>query len=124
VRRTRQLWLGIATLWPLFYAVVLLALPWTHLARTLFGNHRGEPITVAYVCAMLLHLATIAGAGFLLVYYLLDVSQTKRMVEEQRLPWALLLLLTSVISMPVYWYVYIWRVPTRVTPEMLSPRRH
>jgi hypothetical protein len=124
VSRTRLLWLGLVTVWPLFYAAVLLAPPWTHLAHVLYRSHRGEPLSLVYAGAVLLHLVTIATAGGLLLYYLLDLSRTKRVVEEQRLPWALLLLLTSVISMPIYWYLFLWRQPARISPEMLSPPRH
>lgn len=49
---------------------------------------------------------------------------SKTIPEEQKLPWILLLVTTSIVSMPVYWYLYVWRKPTRITPEMLSPRRH
>lgn len=110
-RRARG-WLGLATAWPLAYVLVFLAWRACRLWFAVRGWHAlAAGFSAPMAAALGLHVATLVLAGLLTVVYAIDLAGTPRVVDEQRLPWVLLLLLLGVVVMPAYWYLYVWREP-------------
>ena len=56
-----------------------------------------------------IHLLTIALTLGLLVVYIIDVFKNKKVKNDIKALWAIILILGNVIAMPIYWYLYIWR---------------
>ena len=54
----------------------------------------------------------------LLIFYIINVFKNPKLPKDKRALWAVVLFLGHVISMPVYWYLYIWREPS---PTLNSP---
>ena len=124
VTRTRQLWIGLAGLWPLAYVALLAA---DRSLRILtfgpsFGDlaaHAGAPLIEAKVALALTSLLIVG----LVLACLAHLSRARDVPEEQQLPWALLLITSSVLAVPAYWYFQVWRSVEKPPPEPLSPRR-
>jgi hypothetical protein len=82
-----------------------------------------KSITLLSVGAMSVQGLTWLLAGGLLVYYFVHLAQARQVPDEERLPWALLLVLGSVLVMPVYWFFHVWRPIDRISPSALYPPR-
>ena len=81
--------LGAVTLWlPLYTAYfVVFVLP--------------EPLLLATLATTFVLIAA------LLVIYLADAHRNRRLPEDRRTPWAVALVMASVVAMPVYWWLYL-----------------
>jgi hypothetical protein len=44
---------------------------------------------------------------FLLVFYIIHVVKNKRIKDDMRIIWILIIFFGSMFAMPVYWYLYI-----------------
>lgn len=93
--------LGIATLWPLLYTFIFFA--FVLLAVFTASNSTGFEII------LLLHIFTIMWMFCLVVIYILNVFKNDQIIQEIKILWALLIFFGNVVTMPVYWYLYIWR---------------
>jgi len=63
-----------------------------------------------------MHIATMLEIMGLLVVYIVHLFKTDRVPKDQKALWAVVIFLGSVLAMPVYWYLYIWK-PLRVAAE-------
>ena len=118
--RKRRLILGLLTAWPLAYVLIFLAAPPLRLWFVARGwKALSDGLTPLMLGGLAMHVTTLVVAGALVLVYAMHLSGTKRVPEPQKLPWLLLLVLASVVSMPVYWALYVWPEPK--TPEA-SPR--
>ena len=81
--------LGAVTLWlPLYTAYFLVfVLP--------------EPLLLATLAATFVLIAA------LLTIYLADAHRNRKVPDERRTPWAVALVMASVLAMPVYWWLYL-----------------
>ena len=110
--RKRRLFLGLATAWPLAYVLIFLAAPPLRLWFAARGwKVLSEGLTPLMLGGLLMHVTTLVVAGALLLVYAMHLAGTDRVPEPQKLPWLLLLVLASVVSMPVYWALYVWPEP-------------
>ena len=57
-----------------------------------------------------LGVVTLLVISVLWVWFLVDASFSPQVPERDRVLWILLLLLGTVLAMPFYWYLQIWRV--------------
>jgi H+/Cl- antiporter ClcA len=87
--RVRNWLLGAVTLWlPLYTAYfVVFVLP--------------QPLLLATLVTTFLLIAA------LLAIYLADAHRNRRVPDERRTPWAVALVMASVVAMPVYWWLYL-----------------
>jgi hypothetical protein len=81
--------LGAVTLWVLVYTAyfVVFVLP--------------EPLLLASLATTFVLIAA------LLAIYLADAHRNRRVPEDRRTPWAVALVMASVLVMPVYWWLYL-----------------
>ena len=54
----------------------------------------------------------------LMILYIVDVFRTERLPQDQRVLWLIVIFFGSILAMPVYWYLYVWREP----PPVAAPR--
>src|SRR6266851_4214923 len=107
--------LGIVTIWPAIYmAFFFMAV------CLLFASFLGVPSEGGYPGRLLgilfpLHLGTILGIVGLGCFYIYHLFKNDLIDQDKKALWAVILLMGNMISMPVYWYLYIWRdnAPTR-----------
>ena len=108
--------LGIVTLWPIFYIALFvvsffllsyLEMPsdvWSNIFSGILGTHI---FTMAFILA-------------LVIIYIVHIFRNRRIVKETRALWAVVVLLWGIITMPIYWYLHIWRKPRENTNGMSS----
>jgi hypothetical protein len=72
-------------------------------------------VVVIFYDAETIHLTTIIYLGFvnawtllLQIIYLIDLYNSSVVLLNDKTKWIALLLLFSPISMPIYWFKYIW----------------
>jgi len=110
VTRGRTLALGVLTLLPLVMLVVCLALfAWTF--TTLLSNPpprgAGPPPQFLYLFGtQCLYFAALLG---LAAFYALHALRNPRLAPARRPLWLVVLFLGAPLSMPAYWYLYLWR---------------
>jgi hypothetical protein len=49
----------------------------------------------------------------LLIFYEMNLLRNSQLTRVQRKNWALLLFFGNIVTMPVFWYLYIWK-PTNI----------
>jgi hypothetical protein len=106
--RTRVL--GVLTLLPLLLLGVCSALfAWVFTSLWQHPPARGEgppPLFLALFGANCVYLALLAG---LTLFYAVHAMRNPRIEEARRPLWLVVLVLGAPLSMPVYWYLYLWR---------------
>jgi hypothetical protein len=122
MQKTTKLLLGLATLWPFAYLVLFFVVI---VATTVFGpgspEQPGPPPLIALILP--LHFLTMLWVVVLMVIYIVNVFKNDRVDKDKKVLWAIVLFMGSMIAMPVYWYLYIWKstpVSTVSAPEQLN----
>lgn len=121
MKRGSKIWLGVATIWPLFY--LLLFFVFMISMFFIVGGDRNDGTTSFLIVLMLpLHLLTMLLIMGLPVFYIVNVFRNDRVVKNMKVLWAVVIFFGSIIAMPIYWYLYIWRaVQAGSDPSLLSP---
>ncbi|RLJ70448.1 hypothetical protein BCF55_0723 [Hydrogenivirga caldilitoris] len=104
--RAQRLTLGIVTLVPLVYVIVVLVTP----LRAVFTTDpmsSEAPEWFLYFTA--LHFFMYLYMGLLLAFYMLHLFGNKAISREVKALWAILLVFGSVLTMPLYWFIHVWR---------------
>lgn len=105
--------LGLATLWPIAYLFVFLAFFISMVIgmTNAPGDHGPAAFPTAFIVLFVLHGLTMLWLIGLLVFYIANVFRNDRVQKDMKVLWALVLFMGSMISMPIYWYLYVWREP-------------
>lgn len=103
--------LGILTIFPLLLATGTFLFGIYHIASFLFMD---DPVMPMYFFTYLSYILPYTFLFFLLylgliIFYLVHTVQNKFLDTEKRFLWITVLLLLNGISMPVYWYMHIWK---------------
>ena len=105
--KATKLILGLATLWPpLFVVIFILFVFWRGF---LFP---GDPQS-GFLLISSVHFITMVWICVLLLIYILNVFRNERVASDKKALWAVVLFLGNVVTMPVYWYLYIWPEPSK-----------
>jgi len=104
--------LGIATIWPLvwggmfnfvFFRIFdLLGVP---------GAFSHPEAVISAIAFFILHIFTVLLVMAFLVLYIVHIGMSGRVPRNRMALWIVLVLLGHMLTMPVYWYLYIWREP-------------
>lgn len=92
---------GLATLWPLVYMVLFL-LSFVGMATSGGGQ------LIRFEALVLLHVLTMVWMVGLLIFYIVYVFKTKRISQDKKVLWAIVLFMGHVIAMPIFFWLYIW----------------
>jgi len=123
--RNSKILLGLATVWPILYIfifVIFVAFMAFYMAADF--AHGGMPPShppVAFFVLIPLHILSILLVGGLLTYYIVDLFRTTRIPNDMKALWAVVLFFGNIISMPIYWYLFIWKEPKANTDENCPP---
>ena len=106
--KTIKLLLGLVTIWPFTYLILffITILSFVFLSRGA-ETSSGPPPLIGIIFP--LHLLTMLVIMALTVFYIVNVFRNERVVKDQKVLWAVVLFLGSVMAMPIYWYLYIWK---------------
>jgi hypothetical protein len=79
--------------------------------------HSGVPLLFKIVVP--LHL-TMLETILLLIIYVRYLFKTDRVAQDKKTLWAVVLFLGSMIAMPVFWYLYMWRPANEAVAEQVA----
>ena len=97
------------TLYPVGYIIYFMSFMFSMVARLDDPSSMGavtmfQSIFVLHILAMLIMMVILA-------IYAIHLVKNKYLKDEMRIVWAILLFFGNMITMPVYWYMHIWKEP-------------
>jgi hypothetical protein len=104
-----KLVVGIATILPLAYVLVFFV--WVlhvFVSQMVLG---GEVTPLIPPWLFIPTCCVVVWAMGLTVFYYRNVNSNARVPSDKRPKWTELILFGSIITMPVYWYLFLWRQP-------------
>jgi hypothetical protein len=106
--KSAKIALGVATLWPFAYLFVFFAFFFGIMINSPGpGKEAGIPLFMVVFFA--LHLFTMLLGMALTVFYMVNIFRNDRVDKDKKVLWAVVIFLGSMIAMPIYWYLYIWK---------------
>jgi hypothetical protein len=120
MKKPTKVLLGLATLWPFFYLILFFVVIFSTIVFVPGSGEPGPPPLIALILP--LHLFTMLAGIALIVFYIVNVFKNDRVEKDKKALWAVVLFMGSMIAMPIYWYLYIWREPLAVdSPLPVEP---
>ena len=109
MNKTLKILLGLATLWPFVYLFLFFVFIFS---TVLFmpksgGEESGPPFF--FMAFMAVHILTMLWIMALTVFYMVNVFRNDRVEKDKKVLWAVVIFMGSMIAMPIYWYLYIWK---------------
>ncbi len=102
----QKLALGVATVIPALYIVLVLVTP-LKIVFTEDPTSPSAPDWFLYFTAF--HFFMYLYTGLLFAFYVIHLLGNRSLSKEVKALWLLAFLLFSVLSMPIYWLLHIWR---------------
>ena len=107
MKQLLKLLLGLVSLWPIAYLLLFFVVIF---ATEFFMPGSGQPGPPPLIALILpLHFLTMLVVLALLVFYIVNVFKNDQVEKDKKALWAIVLFMGSMIAMPVYWYLYIWK---------------
>ena len=118
MQKSTKVLLGIASLWPIVYMFLFFVFVFS----MAFGFSRGggsEPgIQPMMAVVFGLHLLTMLLIMALTVFYIVNVFRNERVEKDKKALWAIVIFMGNAIAMPIYWYLYFWKEPSKANPVL------
>jgi cytosine/uracil/thiamine/allantoin permease len=119
--KNQKILLGIATLWPILYVVfagifiLITAFYFIFIVSRDSSNLINLPPSI-FMALLAIHIITAIWSLALIVIYIIDVFHNDRVPKDMKALWAIVIFFGSFLSMPIYWYLNLWREPKQVPP--------
>lgn len=81
------------------------------LAFSFITNATNPEVVFGYLFGV--HIFTMLLMVILLIIFIRDVFKNDMVVETRKTLWTVLLLFGNIIAMPIYYYIFIWKKPTK-----------
>ena len=94
---------GIVTLLPITYAILFI------LESILLIAGTDRLSSQSFAILAILHVSVILLSWVLLGFYIWHLFKTELVPNDMKALWAVVLFLGNMLTMPVYWYLYIWK---------------
>ena len=106
----------LATFVPIVYMIGFAATVFMAFLGTFDGNDDKSQFRIL----LLLHFLCIIWVWSLIAVYLVFLFKSKAVPKDQKALWAVVLLMTNMMAMPVFWYLYIWPSTKAPPPTALD----
>lgn len=113
--------IGVLTLWPLVYMFIFFAFILNSFARIPSTAKEPNGAFQSFQLLFVAHIGTMLVIMGLLAFYIVHVFRNPALPESRRVLWAVVLFMGNMVSMPVYWFLYIWRHPVSALAPPLPP---
>ena len=113
---SKKIILGIATFWPTFYIIIFFLFVLSQFFTAFsIGKFGTAPNVIFKIFPIIfgLHFLTIILMIVLLFTYIRNVFNNKRIAQDKKTLWIIVLFFGNFIAMPIYWYLYIWKEPQK-----------
>ena len=101
--RSAKVLIGALTLWPILHIFIFM---WS--VAVSFGAGPSQGPDEWFKWLMILHLGTMVVILALITFYIVELFRTERVREDRKALWAVVLFLGNMISMPIFFWLYIW----------------
>ena len=109
MKKSTKILLGLLTLWPFLYMILFFLFVFsTILFMPGQGREESGP-PLFFVVFIALHLFTMLWIMALTIFYMVNVFRNDRVDKDKKVLWAVVIFMGSLIAMPIYWYLYIWK---------------
>jgi hypothetical protein len=102
------------TIWPFIYMFLFMGGIFFAISHPGPSHADGPPLLMKVILP--LHLLTMLEMMGLLVFYIVHLFRTNRVAPDKKALWAIVLFMGNMISMPFYWYFYIWKPLNELPP--------
>ncbi|RJQ54174.1 MAG: hypothetical protein C4521_04795 [Actinobacteria bacterium] len=120
--RGKALALGAFTAWPVLYMILFMSGIFVSIVADLADAGPGGEFPYGLLIIFPLHLITMLDIVALQVIYVLYLIKTDAVPQDKRALWVAVIALGGMLSMPVFWYLYVWRRPDQGLPEPAGER--
>lgn len=96
--------LGISTLLPFIYMAYFISFMFHGINAS-----AGAPDEKSFDFLFNLHLLTMGLTFILLAIYIVHLFRSSSVPNDKKALWAVVLFMGNMFSMPIYWFLYIWR---------------
>lgn len=109
--KSTKIILAVLTAWPVVYMFTFMGFVIYFFVTVAIKNQPPEPNHFPSVFAVLgiLHVLTILEIFGLMIFYLVHLFKYSIISQDKKIIWLLVLIFAGILSMPIYWYFYIWR---------------
>jgi hypothetical protein len=101
--------LGIFSIWPFLYMILFMGSIFIIMASAFAGHPSGNEPPAIMMVILPLHLFTMFLIFALIAFYLFYLFKTDVVPQDKKALWAVVLFLGNMVSMPIFWYLYIWK---------------
>lgn len=109
MNKSLKILLGLATLWPFVYIILFFLFIFSTVLFMPSSGAEGSGPPFFFMAFMAVHLFTMLWIMALTVFYMVNVFKNDRVEKDKKVLWAVVLFMGSMIAMPIYWYLYIWK---------------
>lgn len=106
--------LGILTFLPILLAISIIGFVIFNFISMVFNQEPAMPMMyMSYLSYIIPYFFLVVFLSLgLFIYYLVHIIQNQYLDNEKRILWIVVLFVLGGITMPVYWYVHIWKIPS------------
>ena len=101
--------LGIFSIWPILYMFIFMGTIIIMMASTFAGHPPGNGQQKIMMVILPLHFFTVFEIFALAAIYIFYLFKTDVVPQDKKALWAVVIFLGNMISMPIFWYIYIWK---------------
>jgi hypothetical protein len=123
MKKSKKVWLGIATIWPICWIFIFM-MGMFAFVFSMPNKGGGEPPTGFFIALPIffaVHFVTIMGSLGMTVYYIFNIFKNERIEQNYKIMWTILLFFAGMLAQPIYWYLYIWRDEPLMTTTQGGP---
>ena len=102
--------LGIFSVWPILYMILFMGTIFIMMAATFAGHPPRDSQQKILMVILPLHLFTILEIFALVPIYLFYLFKSDVVAHDKKALWAVVIFSGNMISMPIFWYLYIWKI--------------
>lgn len=105
----RAITLGIFSIWPIIYMFLFIGSIFVMMATFFVGNSPSNEPPIIMMVIFPLHFFTMFEIFVLIAIYMFFLFKTDVVPQDKKALWAVVLFLGNIISMPIFWYLYVWK---------------
>jgi hypothetical protein len=113
MRKSGKIALGVFSLWPFIYMIIFMSFTFLMVFNTP-DNVNQEPTFDFFKLIFGLHLFTMVEMFALIIIYVVFIFKTEKVAKDKKALWAVVIFLGNMIAIPIFWFLYIWKDPTRI----------
>jgi len=110
MKKSGKIILGFITLWPIIYVILFITFICVIIFLPIVNElSESNDINIFTALIFILHGLTIFTMFGLIVFYFIHAMMNQKLEGLEKVTWIIVIVMVGVITMPIYWYVHIWK---------------